>query len=68
MTEPPKMLSGKDMMYITDILTISEAHIKKFREYSNILNDEQIKKEINALETLLLNQYQTLLEVISSGQ
>ena len=68
MVEPPKMLSTKDMMYITDILTISEAHIKKFREYSNILNDEQIKDEISAIEKLLLNQYQTLLEVIASEQ
>ena len=66
MTEPPKMLSSKDLMYITDILMISEAHIKKFREYSNILTDEKIKTEITTLETLLLNQFQTLLEVIAS--
>jgi len=65
MIEPPKMVSTKDVMYISDILNTIYTLAKKLNYYE--INDEKIKQLINKITTSFTNQYSTLLEVLNNG-
>lgn len=65
MQEPPVMVSTKDCMYISDILNMSVAIVKKFKHYDSEINDVQIKQLVGNITNQMKNQYSTLLEVLN---
>lgn len=68
MKQPPKMVSTKDAMYISDILPMNFTMIKKTFLYEDLIKDENIQKLNNDVRKELKAQYKTLMEVLNSGK
>ena len=64
MNEPPKMLSNKDILYISDILNQQYVLVKKLNSYELSIKDKEIQKLIKRTCEMLKNNYNTLLEVL----
>lgn len=66
MEQPPVMISGKDLMYISDILTQQITFIKKFDTYKDEIVDNEISDLVYQITEGLKTETQTLLEVLNA--
>ena len=60
----PKIISTKDLSYIKDMLNWTHTISKKLNHYTNIVEDNDVLKEIENCNTLLITIYDKLLTTL----
>ncbi|QQK82032.1 hypothetical protein HUG20_16565 [Salicibibacter cibi] len=64
MMEPPKVLSTKDQLYLSDMLNWNLTATKKANFYAGQCNDNDIKSACQRVAQMHENHYQTLLSLL----
>lgn len=59
--EIPVVITGKDCLYISDILNISKVYIKKTSNYLKEIKDKDVQNELSEFMDTLLSSYDELL-------
>lgn len=59
--EIPVVITGKDCLYISDILNISKVYIKKTSNYLKDIKDKDVQNELSEFMDTLLSSYDELL-------
>ena len=65
--QPPKMFTGKDCLYIADILEATLTFAKKAKFYAKNVQNAKLRREFYNLEKELSSEYDTLLKVIGGN-
>lgn len=60
----PKIISTKDLSYISDMLNWIHTISKKINHYTEIAEDEDVYKELNNCNNLLISIYNKLLATL----
>jgi len=60
----PKIISTKDLSYISDMLNWIHTISKKINHYSDLIEDNDVLKEMENCNTLLTSTYDTLLNIL----
>lgn len=60
----PKIISTKDLSYISDMLNWIHTISKKINHYSNIVEDNDVLNELENCNTILTNTYDKLLTLL----
>lgn len=61
MPEPPPILTNKDLLYISDMLSWNLLAMKKAHEFAQQCNDQQVSQAIDAAGKMHQQHYQTIL-------
>ena len=61
----PKIISSKDLTYISDMLNWMHTNSKKLNHYTEIIEDNDVLKEIENCNNLLINIYDKLLNMLN---
>lgn len=61
----PKIISTKDLSYINDMLNWIHTISKKLNNYKDVIEDNQVLKEIENSNNLLTNIYKNLLNTLN---
>lgn len=61
----PKIISTKDLSYISDMLNWIHTISKKINHYTNIVEDNEVLKEIENCNILLNTIYENLLNILN---
>lgn len=64
MKNVPKIISTKDLSYISDMLNWIHTISKKINHYTNIVEDEDVLKELENCNILLTSTYDKLLTTL----
>lgn len=64
MKNVPKIISSKDLSYISDMLNWLHTISKKLNHYTDLIEDTKILKEIDNLNNILGNIYNDLLNIL----
>ena len=67
MTQPPQVLTVKDTLYISDMLSWNLLAMKKAYFYAGQCQDEQIKEAINQCGRMHEQHYNRILSHLSDG-
>ena len=67
MSEPKKMISTRDLLYIEDLLSVICMFVKKIDHYDEEITDEKIKNNVAKVSLNLKDQYRSILEVLNIG-
>jgi len=59
--EIPVVITGKDCLYISDILNISKVYIKKTSNYLKEIKDKDVQNELSEFMDTLVSSYDELL-------
>ena len=59
--EIPVVITGKDCLYISDILNISKVYIKKTSKYLKEIKDKDVQNELSEFMDTLVSSYDELL-------
>jgi hypothetical protein len=62
MSEPPSVISTKDLNYLRDAMSWELVAMKKCHHFAQECQDQQIKKEIDKTGQMHQKHYQTLLK------
>ena len=65
MKSVPKIISTKDLSYISDMLNWIHTISKKIYHYTNIVEDNDVLKELENCNTLLITIYNKLLTTLN---
>jgi len=68
MESVPNIISTKDLSYLEDMLNWNFILIKKLNNYTNIVNDNNVKKILSKTSNSLLNDYKTILNYINKEE
>lgn len=66
MKNVPNIISTKDLSYISDMLNWIHTISKKLNHYSNLVEDNEVLKELEKSNQLLTSIYDSLLNVIKN--
>lgn len=66
MKQPPNVISSKDLKYIEDMLAWNLTAAKSAREFANMVNDQEIKTELNATYQMHKQHYDQLLSFLQN--
>lgn len=61
----PKIISSKDLSYISDMLNWLHTNSKKINHYTEIVEDNDVLKELENCNTLLTSTYEKLLNILN---
>jgi len=61
----PKIISSKDLSYISDMLNWIHTNSKKINHYTNIVEDNDVLKELEKCNNLLTTIYDKLLNILN---
>jgi len=61
----PKIISSKDLSYISDMLNWIHTNSKKINHYTNIAEDNDVLKELEKCNNLLTTIYDQLLNILN---
>ena len=61
----PKIISTKDLSYISDMLNWIHTTSKKINHYSDLIEDNDVLKEIENSNILLNTIYENLLNILN---
>lgn len=61
----PKIISSKDLSYIADMLNWLHSNSKKINHYIEIIEDNDVLRELENCNNLLANIYDKLLKVLN---
>ena len=61
----PKIISTKDLSYIEDMLNWIHTNSKKIKHYTEIVEDNDVLKELENCNTLLTSTYEKLLNILN---
>ena len=64
MKEVPNIISGKDLLYIKDMMSWNLILNKKIYSYLDLITDEEIKKEIKQVMKMHKTHYEELLGIL----
>lgn len=64
MKQPPDVISTKDMLYISDMLSWNLGAAKMARESASKVNDTEISEELNAAYQMHKQHYDRLLKFL----
>ena len=64
MKNVPKIISTKDLSYISDMLNWTHTISKKINHYTEIVEDNDVLKELENCNTLITNIYDKLLTTL----
>lgn len=64
MKNVPKIISSKDLSYISDMLNWLHTISKKLNHYTDLIEDTKILKEIDNSNNILGNIYNDLLNIL----
>ena len=64
MNKVPKIISTKDLAYITDMLNWNFFISKKVYEFINVVNDNEVKKILQDANSVLISNYEKSLNLI----
>lgn len=64
MKQPPKMLTGKDCLYLSDIMEATLTFAKKANFFASVVENEKIRKMFLRLESDLSGEYGKLLSIM----
>lgn len=67
MNKVPKMISTKDLDYLSDMLNWNYFTAKKCFNDAQCTNDEEIKKVLNDTANMHLEHYKYILNILSIG-
>lgn len=65
MKNVPKIISTKDLTYISDMLNWIFTISKKVHHYTNLVEDEDVLKLLENINDLLINSYKELLNTLN---
>ena len=65
MKNVPKIISTKDLSYISDMLNWVHTLSKKINHYTEIVEDNDVLKELENCNTLLVSIYNKLLTTLN---
>lgn len=61
----PKIISSKDLSYISDMLNWIHTNSKKINHYTDIVEDNDVLKELEKCNNLLTTIYDKLLNILN---
>jgi hypothetical protein len=61
MQQPPTVISTKDQLYLTDMLSWNLLAMKKAHLYAQVCNDQEIKQAMDQVGQMHARHYQTIL-------
>lgn len=61
----PKIISSKDLSYISDMLNWIHTYSKKIKHYTEIVEDNDVLKELEKCNNLLTTIYNSLLNTLN---
>lgn len=64
---PEFMVTAKDRLYFSDIMSHLLTFTKKNKNYLEVCNDEEISKMLVEINSILEEQYDTCLQVLEEG-
>lgn len=64
---PTFMVTAKDRLYFSDIMSHLLTFTKKNKNYLEVCNDEEISKMLVEINSILEKQYDTCLQVLEEG-
>ena len=64
MKNVPKIISTKDLSYISDMLNWTHTISKKINHYTEIVEDNDVLKELENCNTLITNIYDKLITTL----
>lgn len=64
MKEPPFMIAPKDLLYLEDLLSHILVFAKKCKHYLTLVNNQEVKSQIEQVENMLTSQYDELLSIL----
>jgi len=65
MKNVPKIISNKDLTYISDMLNWIHTNSKKLNHYTEIVEDNEVLTEIENCNNLLIKIYDKLLNILN---
>ncbi|TDQ40473.1 DUF4142 domain-containing protein [Aureibacillus halotolerans] len=68
MTQPPAVITTKDLLYISDMLSWNTTAIKTLQDYANRCTDPQISQALQQAYTMHQKHFDMLLDQMSSKQ
>ncbi|WP_419882137.1 hypothetical protein ACN6MY_22545 [Peribacillus sp. B-H-3] len=68
MQQPPQILSSKDAMYLTDMLSWNMLAVKKARFFAEQCQDQKVVQALNQCGQMHQRHYETILSHLSKGQ
>jgi hypothetical protein len=68
MEKVPKMISTKDMAYITDMFNWNYLAVKKLCDYSECVEDEEICEKFKELTNMHQNNCEKLIKLLEWGE
>ena len=66
MKQPPNVISGKDLLYIEDMLAWNLTTAKECREFSNLVTDQEIKNAFDSAYQMHKKHYDQLLQFLQN--
>lgn len=64
MNKVPKIISTKDLSYISDMLSHNFFTCKKVNELNNLVSDKDVKKSLDEAAAVLKNNFSSLLNIL----
>lgn len=68
MPEPPNVITSKDHLYITDMLSWNLLAIKKAHSFAQLCTDQQVKQAVEQAGKMHYRHYQMLLNHLNQQQ
>ncbi|SFC28036.1 hypothetical protein SAMN05443252_102537 [Bacillus sp. OV322] len=68
MQQPPQILSSKDAMYLTDMLTWNLLAVKKARFFAEQSQNPKVVQALNQCGQMHQRHYETILSHLNKGQ
>lgn len=67
MNKVPEIISGKDLMYIEDMLNWNFTTIKKINCYIDCISDKDVQDTLNNCTEMLKSHYASILKNLNLG-
>ena len=64
MKEPPYLISPKDLLYFEDLLSHILVFAKKCKHYQSLVNNSDVKEQIQNVESMLYDHYNELIDIL----
>lgn len=66
MSEVPKMISTKDLLYIEDMMNWNMVYSKKCHMYKSMISNSEIKKFVDTIAKMHTEHYEKFLNIINN--
>lgn len=67
MTQPPDVITDKDLLYLKDAMSWELVAFKKCRQYASFATDPEIQQQIDAAGQMHQKHYHQLLQYLQSN-